>query len=172
MADLIERRHEADGVASRAVYSPCERYRYTLERIWDRQAPRLTYIMLNPSKATELANDPTIERCQRRAVALGYGAMRISNLFAWRETDPASLKRAVSPVGADTDRLLLDDAAWAGNVLCAWGVHGTHLGRGNEVLSHLRDSGATLFHLGLTKGGLPRHPLYVAYRTEMTRWVL
>ena len=170
--NLIERRHTSDGIASRALYSPCERYRYTLERVWDAQAPRLTYIMLNPSKATELANDPTIERCQRRAVALGYGAMRISNLFAWRETDPTALKRAKEPVGEATDRLLIEDANWAKDVLCAWGVHGVHLDRGANVTGMLSESDARLYHLGLTKDGLPRHPLYVAYKAKPTRWTL
>ena len=169
---LIEREHSADGVVSRALYSGCERYRYELDRVWDDTRPRLLFVMLNPSKATELRNDPTIERCQRRAVRLGFGAMRIGNIFAWRETSPAALKRARHPIGTETDQLLIDGATWADAVLCAWGVHGAHLDRGPTVLRLLRATGTPLLHLGLTKEGHPRHPLYVSYETKPSDWAL
>ncbi|MBT8413142.1 MAG: DUF1643 domain-containing protein, partial [Boseongicola sp.] len=72
---MIVRQHSRDGTDSSAVYSPCEKYRYALTREWDARGRRLVFVMLNPSKATELANDPTVERCERRARQLGYGAM-------------------------------------------------------------------------------------------------
>ena len=169
---LIERRHESDGVVSTATYSPCEKYRYDLTRIWNPEGARLFYVMLNPSKATELRNDPTIERCQRRATRLGFGAMKIGNLFAWRETSPDALRKATSPVGPETDRLLLEGADWADEVLCAWGVHGTHRARSGAVASLLAESGARLMHLGLTKDGHPRHPLYISYGVKPTLWRL
>ena len=116
---LITRRHDDGERVSEAVYSACEKYRYALTRVWDAKGKRLLIIMLNPSKATERANDPTIERCERRARALGYGAFRVCNLFGLRETDPAKLKRARRPEGPDnTDqiRVALD---WCDDVLCA-----------------------------------------------------
>ena len=166
---MIERCHEADGIASRAVYSPCERYRYGLERRWGTGRP-LLYVMLNPSTADELRNDPTIERCQRRAVLLGFGAMRIANLFAWRATRPADLRRAAEPVGEENDALLLAWHGEAGMTLGAWGVHGAHLGRGPAVEARLRQRARDLCHLGLTGTGAPRHPLYVAYRVMPVPW--
>ena len=129
---MIERRHETDGTVSRAVYSPCERYRYGLERVWG-TGPMLLYVMLNPSTADELRNDPTIERCQRRAVQLGFGGMQIANLFGWRATRPQDLRRAKLPVGPENDALLKDWHAGADMTLAAWGVHGAHLGRGREI---------------------------------------
>lgn len=169
-AELITRRHSSDGVDSTALYSPCERYRYDLMRVWDARAPRLYFVMLNPSKATELKNDPTIERCQRRATRLGYGAMRIGNIFAWRETSPAALKKAAEPTGEANDHLLLDGAAWADDVLCAWGAHGSHKGRGDAVATLLRRTGARLLVLGMTKEGHPRHPLYISYDVPPRSW--
>ena len=167
---LIHRRHSADGIDSTAVYSPCERYRYALTRVWDEAAPRLVYVMLNPSTATEAQNDPTIERCQRRAVRNGFGAMQICNLFAWRETSPAALKRAREPVGAGNDAALTEAARWADAILCAWGVHGAHLDADSHAKHILSQSGTPLFHLGLTKAGHPRHPLYVSYEVALTPW--
>lgn len=169
---LIERRARAGGTLSTALYSPCEAYRYALTREWS-TGPRLLYVMLNPSKATEAQNDPTVERCERRARALGFGAFRVCNLFGWRETSPALLKRAQTPVGPANDTALLEGAQWVGNtgvILCGWGVHGAYLGRGAQVTQMLRDTKAPLRHLGLTKEGHPRHPLYVAYAQHLLDW--
>ncbi len=169
---MIERRFLKGDAESAALYSPCERYRYALTREWG-GGPRLLYVMLNPSKATEVQNDPTIERCERRARALAYGGFRACNLFAWRETSPALLKQAEEPVGAENDAALADAAAWVGAegmILCGWGVHGAFRGRGAAVEALLRGTGRRLGHLGLTKEGHPRHPLYVSYEAVPRYW--
>ena len=167
---MITRQALKGDAPSTATYSDCERYRYTLTREWAPERGRLLCVMLNPSTATEAQNDPTVERCERRARALGYGAFRVCNIFAWRATDPRVLRTLRDPVGPENDAAILDGAAWADAVLCAWGSHGAHLGRGPEVERLLRATGAPLCHLGLTKQGHPRHPLYVAYATEPTDW--
>ncbi|MEO1536986.1 MAG: DUF1643 domain-containing protein [Pseudomonadota bacterium] len=154
-----------------AVYSDCEKYRYSLTSVWEEGAPRLLYVMLNPSKATELSNDPTIERCERRARRLGYGAFGVVNLFGLRETSPARLKSAEQPEGPDNMAQIEAAAKWSDHVLAAWGVHGAHRNQGARVLPKLRDSGKPLFHLGLTKGGHPRHPLYVSYEIKPITWL-
>ncbi len=168
--NLVTRTHSEQGRESSAVYSPCDNYRYALTRIWNTTEQRITYVMLNPSKATELANDPTVERCERRARRLGYGAMRVCNIFAWRDTDPARLKRAKSPIGPANEAVLIEAANWADHVLCAWGVHGAHLNQGPKVGRMLVASGKPLFSLGVTKGSHPRHPLYVGYATALAPW--
>ncbi|MBT9384141.1 DUF1643 domain-containing protein [Pseudooceanicola sp. CBS1P-1] len=170
---ITERRFLKGDARSAALYSPCERYRYALSREWAEGA-RILYVMLNPSTATETQNDPTVERCERRARTLGYGGFRVCNLFAWRETSPALLKKASEPIGPENDRLLREAADWIGPdglILCGWGVHGSHMGRGAEVKALLKGTGRRLAHLGLTKDGEPRHPLYVAYATQPTDWV-
>lgn len=167
---MITRTHQKGDAASEAVYSDCERYRYSLTRVWDEAGPRVLFIMLNPSKATEVQNDPTVERCERRARVLGYGAFRVMNIFAWRETDPRLLRRAAEPVGPDNDRLLLEALPWADRVIAGWGVHGAHLDRGPRVAALLRGAGAGLHCLGLSKDGHPRHPLYIAYATPPQVW--
>ncbi|MEM9342849.1 MAG: DUF1643 domain-containing protein [Pseudomonadota bacterium] len=166
---MITRRHAAGGTRSEAVYSDCERYRYRLSRTWD-DGPSLLFVMLNPSTATELHNDPTIERCERRARHSGYGAFHICNLFAWRETSPAALRKARRPIGPDNTAQLLLAAAKADTILCAWGVHGAHLDQGAKITRALRDAGHSLCHLGLTKDGHPKHPLYLPYSTQPQRW--
>jgi hypothetical protein len=167
---MIVREAVKGDAPSTATYSECERYRYALTREWAPEQGRLLCVMLNPSTATEAQNDPTVERCERRARALGYGAFRVCNIFAWRSTDPKVLRTLADPIGPENDRAIGEGAAWADRVLCAWGSHGAHLGRGTEVERLLRASGARLCHLGLTRAGHPRHPLYVAYATEPVDW--
>ena len=167
---MIEREHLKGDAASVAIYSDCERYRYALTRTWDPSAGRVSFIMLNPSTATEVQNDPTVERCERRARALGYGAFRVTNIFAWRDTDPKKMRAAADPVGPGNDAAILDAARWADAVVCAWGAHGEHLDRGNAVRDLLLGESVRLSHLGLTKAGHPRHPLYIGYAVQPAPW--
>lgn len=166
---MISRSFTKGDAVSEAVYSDCERYRYLLTRVWG-SGPKALFVMLNPSTATEVQNDPTVERCERRARALGYGAFRVTNIFAYRATDPKVMRAVADPVGPDNDASILGSVGWADAIVCAWGNHGLHLARGNQVEGLLRKSGAPLFHLGLTGQGQPRHPLYVGYDQQPQRW--
>lgn len=170
MTGLVTRSAVKGDAPSVAVYSPCTRYRYALTRVWDPAGSRVAFVMLNPSTATEVQNDPTVERCERRARALGHGAFRVCNIFAWRETDPKAMRAQPDPVGPDNDAAIREAALWAGRVVCAWGTHGAHLGRGPAVERLLRATGVPLCHLGLTRDGHPRHPLYVGYGVRPEPW--
>jgi hypothetical protein len=167
---MITRNHTTANAVSFAVYSDCENYRYALTRSWDADAERVLFVMLNPSKATEVQNDPTVERCERRARALGFGAFRVTNIFAWRETNPQLMRKAAAPIGPNNDQLLLEAAGWADQIIAAWGAHGAHLDRGPAVADLLWESGKPIFNLGLTKHGHPKHPLYIRYAQQPEPW--
>ena len=168
---MIERHFQKGDALSVALYSECEKYRYALTRIWDDAGQKVLFVMLNPSTATEVQNDPTVERCERRARALGFGGFRVTNIFAWRDTDPRKMKAAADPIGPANDTILSESCPWADQVVAAWGTHGAHMNRGPEVLELLKQSGATLLHLGLSKDGHPKHPLYIAYSQKPEPWV-
>ncbi len=167
---MIERSHQKGDAASVALYSDCERYRYALTRIWEPKGQRALFIMLNPSTATEVQNDPTVERCERRARALGFGAFRVCNIFAWRDTDPRAMRAAAEPVGPENDAAIVTACDWADRIICAWGTHGAHLERGAAVTRLLRSAGLPLWHLGLSKAGHPKHPLYISYSKQPVEW--
>jgi hypothetical protein len=166
---VITRQFTKGDAASEAVYSDCESYRYLLTRIWD-DGPRALFIMLNPSTATEIQNDPTVERCERRARALGFGAFRVTNIFAYRATDPRVMRAAADPVGPANDAAILQSVPWADMIICAWGNHGLHLDRGRQVHDMLQKVSTDLHHFGLTSQNQPRHPLYVGYEKLPERW--
>ncbi|APG48562.1 DUF1643 domain-containing protein [Phaeobacter porticola] len=167
---MISRTHTKGDAPSTAVYSDCERYRYSLTRVWDPTAARVMFVMLNPSTATEVQNDPTIERCERRARALGFGGFRATNIFAYRATDPRDMKKADDPEGPGNQGAILDGAAWADQIICAWGTHGAFRQQGNQVAAALLQADTTLFHLGLSKAGHPKHPLYIGYSQQPEIW--
>lgn len=172
---MITRHFQKDDAASEAIYSDCERYRYALTRVWDEGGARALYIMLNPSTATEIQNDPTVERCERRSRVLGFGSFRVTNIFAWRDTDPRNMKAADDPVGPENDAMIEQSArVWIrGNsdrILCAWGTHGAFNKRGEAMSALLDKVGKPLYHLGLSKAGHPKHPLYISYAEQPRRW--
>ena len=168
---MLTRTFTKGDAASVAHYSDDEIYRYDLVRVWDEAGAKVTFVMLNPSTATELANDPTVERCERRARSLGFGAFRVTNIFAFRATDPREMRAAADPVGGpENDAAIREAGAWADRVVCAWGTHGAHLGRGPRVEAMLRAEGLELSHLGLSKAGHPKHPLYIGYAVRPVAW--
>lgn len=122
--------------------------------------------MLNPSTADEVANDPTVERCERRARMWGYRRLIVTNLFAFRATDPRDMKAAIDPVGAENDAAILAAAEVSDLVLCAWGTHGNHLRRADRVRALLDSQRVRLKCLRMAKGGAPCHPLYLPYELE------
>lgn len=145
-----------------ATYSDCGTYRYRLWREWDSGEGTLLWIMLNPSRADHLGNnDPTIERCERRARDWGFARMEAVNIFALRSPYPKALKEAVDPVGPGNDAAILEAAESAGLILCAWGRWGALHGRGAATRALL--AGRPLACLGVTREGEPLHPLYQPY---------
>jgi hypothetical protein len=77
------------------AFSEDRQYRYVLRRpIPLRQFGRdviegtCLFIMLNPSTADEVQNDPTVSRCVDYAKMWGYAALAVCNLFAFRTPHP------------------------------------------------------------------------------------
>lgn len=150
-----------------AVFSPCKTYRYRLWRKWDATRPSLVMVMLNPSIADEHQNDPTVERCQRRAISGGFGALEVTNIFALVSTDPAGLYSCPDPIGPENNQAILDAVKNAGKVIVAWGTHGQFLERAKEVVDLLRNAGVTPYCLGQNADKSPKHPLYRAYSCSL-----
>lgn len=151
-----------------ATFSPCRKYRYGLHRVWSNLAkPRYAmFIGLNPSTADETLDDPTIRRCITYARDWGYDGYIMGNIFAYRATKPEVMKACPSPIGDDNDVWLKHLVARSEIVIAAWGTHGTHLGRGDQVRSLIPN----LHVLQLTKDGHPNHPLYLKKTLTPVRW--
>lgn len=147
---------------SEAKISPCNRYRYSLSRVWDEKLPRVAFVMLNPSTADDVKDDPTIRKCIGFAKRWGYGSIEVVNLFALRSRDPQALRTAEDAVGPENDWHIHDCVGRASRVVCAWGTKGSLFRRAGSVARYIPEAMA----LRLTKDGHPEHPLYVPYEIE------
>lgn len=158
-----------DTLRRAARFSVCRDYRYTLERYWNPALPICVFLLLNPSKATHLIDDPTNVRGMTFANAWGCGTCIFTNLYAWRTPKPAEMKKAADPVGPLNDQYILHWARRADILVAAWGTHGTHLARNVAVLNLLKEHGLDdkLQCLDITKGGHPKHPLYIKGNTKL-----
>ncbi len=142
---------------------PERTYRYVLWREWDKTNSSYAMIVgLNPSTADEKLDDPTIRRCISFAKDEGYGALCVTNLFAFRATIPAVMKNHSAPIGPDNDEWLIKSASKAGIVITAWGTHGNYLQRDLQVMQQL----GKLWCLEKTKHGFPKHPLFIKKDTR------
>ncbi|MBJ6136787.1 DUF1643 domain-containing protein [Marinobacter litoralis] len=135
-------------------YSPCGRYRYALSRTWEADKPSVMIIGLNPSLTDD---NPTITRCTNFAKSWGFGGVHVTNLFAFRAATPDELITAPDPVGDDNDKWLLQLAKASKLTVAAWGNHGSHRGRSDEIHRLLPD----LHCIRMNKSGEPAHPLYL-----------
>lgn len=164
--DLPPRR----GALTAAVVSPCGTYRYTLDWVWDAGLPVALFIMLNPSTADATEDDPTIRRCRTFAKREGCGGLTVVNLFALRATNPDALTKHQDPIGPGNDTYILRALRRDPEVvIAAWGAHLFARPRVAAVAAIL----APVWQvncLGTTKGGDPRHPLYVRGDTPLVAW--
>ena len=135
-------------------------YRYLLWRSWDEQAGRVGFVMLNPSRADAIVNDPTLRRCLGLARSWGYGSLEVANLFAYCTAQPSHLRRVSDPVGKENDRYLVALSQRVDHIVFAWGNGGKLQSRDQAVRALLGDR-KPIYCLGTTKLGQPRHPLYL-----------
>lgn len=173
---LIHRQHADLYQTSTAVFSDCEKYRYSLVRTWDASLKSITYLMLNPSTADEMVNDPTIARCQRRAFEYGYGQMIISNLFPYRMTLSSQLDTVENLLGDSdvADRSIIEAVEQSSITVCGWGSHHLSAARAKHVFKLLNERALSskLHALQINQDGSPKHPLYVAYAKHPERFVI
>lgn len=165
----------------KTIFCPERIYRYTLWREWPAPTPNLLhtddphlayypgqhsqycmFIGLNPSTADEVKDDATIRKCIGFAKRWGFGALCMTNIFAFRARDPKVMKKCLSPIGEDNDAWLKRCAAGAGRIIAAWGTHGEFMGRGDDVMAMIPH----LECLRMTQHGHPEHPCYITYEVE------
>ena len=171
-----------------AALSPCGRYRYRLWRDWTAgwAAPRVLAVTgLNPSTADANVDDPTIRRLVGLAVRLDCNRLEMTNLFAYRATEPRELERFIRSGGDPfghvaagpndswtslADRYVCDHCAGDDVVywLAAWGASNLvpkYLARefAAEDESHAWRAfeRGNIYALKLNASGSPAHPLYV-----------
>ena len=153
-----------------AILSPCEEYRYVLTRGITGADPerKMLFIMLNPSVADALIDDPTIRRCIGFARRENRGLLTVVNLFALRSTDPKALRVHSDPIGPENDIWIARymDTHHNHTIVAAWGSDSFSIERGKLITKTYGPFKA----LGITRNCNPRHPLFVPANTEFIHY--
>lgn len=156
---------------SKAHFSGCRKYRYTLWRWWGDMFSEgdnyVNFICLNPSTADETKDDNTIRKCIKFAKSWGYAGMCVTNLFAWRSTDRKAMMKVDEPIGPDNDYYLWNVAANAKLIVAAWSQDGKHLGRPQDVLKVIPSDRLHYLRMGKSE---PWHPLYLPDISKPILW--
>ena len=144
------------------------RYLWEAQLLGHSNVTPVTFVMLNPSTADEESTDPTIEKCLSYAYVLGYGVLRVVNLFAHRTSKPECLpKDYLTAVGPFNDRAIQDAVSDAPLIVCAWGDGGRSKANGHllkraekvrKLLKEPNDYRNRLYCLGYNKSREPKHP--------------
>lgn len=170
-----------------AIVSACGGYRYYLWRTVASGPRRVVFVMLNPSTADALVDDPTIRKCWGFTERWDFDRFDVVNLFAYRATKPKTLEAAwhngqniVGPENGTWLRHAVHNAhlvvfAWGGSVPKVGHLESRVIGAlldvagptSNSVGSSANRAGIPVMCLGYTQDGQPRHPLMLPYTTPL-----
>lgn len=163
-----------------AVLSHCGRFRYWLERdigdplfVDNRANLTATFVMLNPSTADAIEDDPTIRRCRSFArEKLRATRLIVVNLYAFRATDPMALVAAGYPVGPENDHTIARALREAtAGVVVAWGKRAQpERVEAFCALANVFGRTGDLLCLRRNADGSPGHPLYVPSTVTPEPW--
>ena len=161
------------GVTAEAVYGgPANCYRYTLKLAWDPARAAMMALMMNPSSASHVASDRTVNRAIGFARRWGYGTLWVANTAAYRATDQAMLDRVADPLGPGNDAALKAMARQSTFILAAYGNPKAQSlrGVGLRAARMLAAEGHRLHVLKLSADGSPWHPLYLKSDIVPVEW--
>ena len=152
-------------------------YRYVLRRAWGPEPLQrvLGFVMLNPSTADAIEDDPTIRRCMSFAKRDGYDGIVVVNLFDFRATNPKALCYAERDLSSRKNDPHIGAAfKECDEVVFAWGVAQVP-GVGHRISAVVRlakEAGHVPLCLGINLSGAPKHPLYLPRNARMVAWSL
>ncbi len=139
--------------------------RFTLARDWLPGANPLLWIDFNPGPADDVLDDPQTVRMMDMSMAWGYTGLRIVSLFPDRGTVPSFGRNQVNELALWAAFALHSEAVacWGNAAPTPWALYIRHCAA---------DAGCTLWCLGLTDRGAPKHPLPLAVGTPRVPYEL
>ncbi|QDY42240.1 DUF1643 domain-containing protein [Candidatus Pantoea soli] len=157
-----------------AVISPCNQYRYRLDREVAAEGKVIAYFGVNPSYADASIDDNTVIRM--RSFTLSHQGKRfiVGNVFSYRSTNVRKLASTNDCFGLEHKFYLNQIIDEADILVPCWGSRNKlpqnlrqHL---DSMLRLLLSSGKPVYSFGLTATGDPRHPLMLAGSTKLIPW--
>jgi hypothetical protein len=156
-----------------ALFSESHKHRLFLSRTWDVNLPISLWIMINPSLADHIADDPTVLKVISISRYNGFGSIWIINLFDYITPDQAVLATLDSNLLNDYNTSsiitlnIFNNLSPNDSVICAWGNGPTQLHTRMSTIihwfnnSHFKRLNLKLKAVKLNSNGQPTHPLYL-----------
>lgn len=161
-----------------ATFSADRKRRFDLVRDWRDEigAPDRTALfgLLNPSKAGEKDDDPTVRKTVGFGRMWGFGRIVVVNINPIVSTDPWALPPWTG-IDMENRAIIQGWLDQADLVVAAWGNQPRAVARTialNELIYSFRQiAPAELYCIGTTKGGAPLHPSRAGYTSSPVRWI-
>jgi hypothetical protein len=152
----------------KAIFSQDGKHRLLLIRKWKSKGKVGCWIMLNPSKADNVRDDNTVRWLIKFSKAHGYRKFYVLNLFTYITSEPKVLEvlKEAKANKALNYKLISKYALKADVVICGWGTWGFIDRQGNTVKNLLKSMKIKAYCLGLSEGGHPFHPMFVARKGD------
>lgn len=143
-----------------AMFSEDNTHRYVLWRTWRKKSKLALCIGLNPSTAQKDKNSPTVDRLVTALDKLGYGGIKLVNLFSIISSSPEILMRPEVKNDEERDMgIIFGYSLGCQDVIFCWGTFDEAKDRSQKVIEWF--SNALCF--GKNKDGSPWHPQALVY---------
>jgi hypothetical protein len=145
-------------------FSECGKYRYLLTRIWNDELPYAMCVGLNPSTAGSKdkngneKDDPTITRLIASLQYLGYGGLKMVNLFGLISSKPEALTAHPNPYG-NNEFWISTTAYTVQDIIFCWGGFKQAEFMAKKMKATFPDAKC----FGKNANGSPWHPLAMMY---------
>lgn len=157
-----------------AVISPCQRYRYRLDRDVQEEGVVIGFYGVNGSTAGEEENDQTVRKWIGFTKRIGGRKFVVGNPFAFRATDVKYLAKVDDPVGPLNGHYLREIIRDVDMHVPCWGsrdkVPNALRYHFDMLADRLFASGKPIWTFGFTASGDPMHPLMLPYDVQMVEW--
>lgn len=159
-----------------AIFSPCDKFRYRIERPIAESGIVIAFFGVNPSTAGAEVEDQTTIKWRGFCRVNGASRYIAGNPFAFRATNVRELALAADPIGPDNAKHLAEIMADADLLVPCWGSR-MKLPRKlrpylDDLAGVIRRCGKPIRVFGLTKSGDPAHPLMLSYTIPLVEWAL
>lgn len=152
-----KRKHINNGMKKTAKMSQDGKCRYRLGRIWDDSKPIVLFIMHNPSTADADKDDQTIRRLVNFVKSLDFGGFYVCNLCAERSKDPKVIQHTDNLIDEKNIEHIQSTLELVEKVVYAWG---NKKEEPSWLYDLMKEKKIRPYCLGVSKKGIPFHPLY------------
>ncbi len=149
-------------VIKTAEFSPCGQYRYLLTREWDSTKPFACCVGLNPSTANSEKNDPTIRVLMGTLEKLGYGGLKMVNLYSCVTSKPNKIFDFMNPEVPHWSWIKTTAATCQVIIFC-WGAFPHAVVRAKKMKDIFPDAKC----FGKNKDGSPIHPMFLMWSGQL-----